>query len=260
MYTQNMTKLPDAFPGNGYKFSKAANNGTLISIILDESGSMSSARDATISGFNEFVEGQKATKDVGQAYLTVTKLNAPRIITLYKNKPIDQVEPLTYETYRPEGWTNLNDAIGTALMSIEETLSAVEESERPGVIVVIMTDGQENASKTYSTKQIKSMVAAAEAADFTFLFLGANIDAFAVGSDYGMTTQNTRSYSTDQMNQTMSSVSASASAMRSAKHAGWNTQTIYASGAVTAGFTDVETKIDHSVNRTRAAKAEVKDA
>lgn len=238
-YTTTLNDLPNAFPADKkWEFAKAYKNGTLISIILDESGSMAHAQASTIAGFNEFVDGQKRTEGAGRAYLTVTKLNAPHIHTLYKNKPIEMVEPLTARDYQPGGGTNLNDAIGSAIQNIDEVLRSVPESERPGVIVVIMTDGEENASQKYTNAQIKEMVTAGEEADYSFLFLGANIDAFSVGSAYGMGSHNTVSYDTKNMVSTLASVSASTNAMRSGKFAGMDTQTLYASGAATSGWSD----------------------
>jgi hypothetical protein len=82
------------------------------------------------------------------------------------------------------------------------------------------------------------MVKAAEKSDWTFTFLGANIDSFAVGSTFGMTAKNTVNYSTNNMTETMSAVSASTSRMRSAKFAGTSTEAIYNAGL----YTDTELK------------------
>ena len=101
-----------------------------------------------------------------------------------------------------------------------------------------MTDGEENQSRSFTRDQIKEMVAAAEAADWTFTFLGANIDSFAVGSTFGMTMQNSVNYSTTSMMETMGAVSASTTRMRSAKFAGASTQELYSGGL----YTDDERK------------------
>ena len=195
---------------------------------------MAHAQKSTIAGFNEFVNGQKSTEGAGRAYLTVTKLNAPHIHTLYKNKPIESVEPLTERDYQPGGGTNLNDAIGSAIMNVDSVLKAVPEAERPGVIIVIMTDGEENASREYTNAQIKEMVAAGEAADYSFLFLGCGIDSFSVGSSYGMSHLNTADYSTNNMSGTMNTISNVTTSMRFAKAKGLNTQEVYTSSTFTA--------------------------
>ena len=96
-----------------------------------------------------------------------------------------------------------------------------------------MTDGAENASHRFNNNQIKEMVAAAEKADWTFTFLGANIDAFAVGSTFGMNASNSINYNTNNMHETMSAVSESTVRMRLAKTAGVSTAELYSNGLYT---------------------------
>lgn len=249
-----MINLPNPFPGiqvkvntqvtttptkPQYKFKKAGKSGTLITVILDESGSMMSCQKTTISGFNEFVNGQKnADASAGTGSLTLIKFDAPQIKTEYTNRPLSEVPTLTTSNYRPNGGTNLLDAIGTAINSVNEELSKFKKKNRPGVIITIMTDGGENSSSKFNNQQIKDMVKAAEDADWTFTFLGANIDSFAVGSTFGMSMQNTVNYSTNNMAETMSALSASTTRMRSAKMSGSTTSEIYSSGL----YTDDERK------------------
>lgn len=246
--------LPNPFPGvvsamptyaqvskspDSYKFKKAGINGTLITMIIDESGSMTSCWDTTIAGFNEYVLGQKnADKSAGEASLTLMKFDAPKIHTIYVNRPLLEVPELTKDTYRPNGGTNLLDAIGDAIMSVQSVLNNQKKKDRSAVIITIMTDGGENASTRYTSDQVKAMVKAAEEADWSFVFLGANINAFAVGSTFGMSMLNSVSYSTTNMGATMASTSASTTRIRSAKMAGASTQAIYESGL----YTDSELK------------------
>jgi hypothetical protein len=98
------------------------------------------------------------------------------------------------------------------------------------------------------------MVAAGEAADFTFLFLGANIDAFSVGSIYGMNAMNTVSYNTNDMVNTMTSISESTSAMRSGKLAGMDTRALYASGTTTSGWSSPVEDTLTTTTKVRIAK------
>lgn len=243
--------LPNPFPGlvaniaaevqistpekSNIKLKRAGKNGTLIAVVLDESGSMGVCWDTTISGFNEFVAGQRSTQDTaGKAALTLIKFDAPKIHTVYADRPLDEVPDLNKETYRPNGGTNLLDAIGDAITGVNSTLSKHKKADRPGVIITIMTDGAENASKRYTNEQIKELVKAAEAKDWTFTFLGANIDAFAVGSTFGMSMSNSATYSTANMTQTMATISASTTRMRMAKAAGTSTADLYAQGLYTS--------------------------
>jgi len=221
------------------KFKKAGKNGTLIAIVLDESGSMASCQETTIAGFNEFVQGQKASETTaGAGYLTLVKFEGWKVETVYHNRPLSEVPALDQNTYRPAGGTNLLDAIGDTINNVNTVLAGSKKKDRPGVIITIMTDGEENSSRRFDNEQIKAMVKAAEAADWTFVFLGANIDAFKVGSTFGMRVSNSVNYSTANMGATMASVSASTTRMRVAKAAGITTADIYSSGL----YTDAELK------------------
>lgn len=216
------------------KFKKAGVNGTLIHFILDESGSMNSCWDTTIAGFNEFVLGQKnADASAGKASLSLTKFDAPKIHNVFTNRILSEVPELNKSNYKPNGATNLLDAIGDSIINVNSELSKLKRKARPGVIIVIMTDGGENASTKFNNEQIKNMVKAAEASDWTFTFLGANIDAFAVGSTFGMSTQNSANYSTANMVDTMATLSASTTRMRSAKMSGASTADLYNTGLYT---------------------------
>ena len=249
--------LPNPFPGlavnvnagvqistpqpatNSYKFKKAGKNGTLIAIVLDESGSMNVCRDTTITGFNEFVQGQKAAEaTAGAGYLTLVKFEGGKVDTVYHNRPLSEVPALDNSTYQPAGGTNLLDAIGDTINNVNTVLAGNKKKDRPGVIITIMTDGEENSSRRFNNEQIKAMVKAAEVADWTFVFLGANIDAFSVGSTFGMGMSNSINYSTASMGNTMTSVSASTTRMRMAKAAGVTTADIYSTGL----YTDAELK------------------
>lgn len=248
--------LPNPFPGiavpvttpqvsatpitqPSYKFKKAGKNGNLITVVLDESSSMGSCWDATLSGFNEFVQGQKtAGETAGAAALTVIKFNGFSSSTIFDAMPIENVSTLTKEQYRPSGNTNLLDAIGDAITKVNGHLQNLKKKDRPGVIITIMTDGEENSSRRYTNTQIKEMVKAAELADWTFVFLGANIDAFAVGSTFGMSAANSVNYSTQQMGATMAAISESTTRMRTAKLAGTSTLDLYSTGI----YNDAELK------------------
>jgi uncharacterized protein YegL len=217
-----------------YKFKRAGTNGNLIAVVLDESGSMMPVQAATIAGFNEFVQGQRAAEHAGAAYLTLNKFDAPQIKNVFSDRPLAEVPNLTTASYMPNGGTNLLDAIGQTIHEVDAALAARKKKDRPGVIVLIMTDGEENSSHIYSNDQIKSMVAAAEQADWSFVFLGANIDAFSVGAGFGMNALNSVNYSTDKMSGTMTALSDTTLRMRSAKMSGMDTQAVYAATSMTA--------------------------
>lgn len=219
-----------------YDFARAGKNGTLIAVVMDESGSMSPVQNQTIAAFNEFVLGQKnASKDAGKAYLTLVKFDAPAIHTVYANRPIEEVPDLNTETYSPNGGTNLLDAVGHTLAKVQNELGRhTDVEDRPGVIVLIMTDGEENSSRQFTSDEIKKMVKSAEQSDWTFTFLGANVDAFQAGDRLGMSYHNTLQYNVNNMAGTMAAAGATVAATRIAKMKGVDTQTLYAHGLYTA--------------------------
>ena len=237
--------LPNPFPAisqkviintqnnTAFKAKRAGKNGTIIAVVLDESGSMQSVKEPTLNGLNEFIQGQKSASNAGSALVTLVKFDSPDIKTIFENRDIREVTALTEKDYQPNGGTNLLDAIGTTINSVNSYLATIKKADRPGVIITILTDGYENASRSFTNTMIKQMVESCEGKDWTFVFLGANIDAFAAGSQMGFTMQNTVSYDTSNMQNTMSAVSASTIRSRVDKLSGLSTAEIYSKGIFT---------------------------
>lgn len=160
-------------------------NLTEIVFILDRSGSMSSLTDDTIGGYNAFIEQQK--KEPGEARLT-TVLFDDKYELLHDGVNLNDVAPLTHDEYFARGMTALMDAIGRTVNAVGDRLSKEDETERPGkVIVVITTDGMENASREFTKKQVKDMITCqTDKYNWQFMFLGANIDAASEAESIGI--------------------------------------------------------------------------
>jgi hypothetical protein len=161
-------------------------NYTHISVILDRTGSMESIRDDTIGGFNAFVNAQKA--EPGLASLTLVQFDSQDPYEIvHRFKPLVEVPELTRETFVPRATTPLLDAIGRGVNDLEKSLADMAEEERPSrVVMVIITDGQENASREFRKDQIEKMIKEKkEKADWQFVFLSADLaaigDALAAG-------------------------------------------------------------------------------
>ncbi|MFC6010072.1 VWA domain-containing protein [Nocardia lasii] len=103
---------------------------------------------------------------------------------VYANVPLDQVPA---PSVQPRGGTALYDALGTLVTSVGAELAARPEAERPGtVIVVVLTDGHENSSREWTHAAVKSLITQQQDVyNWTFVFLGANMDAVEVGSNLG---------------------------------------------------------------------------
>ncbi len=166
---------------------------TLVVLVLDRTGSMESSRDQIISGFNEYIEGLKNTE--GAEFLLTLLLfdkygdEHLAIDIPYKAAPLDDVKPLTRETYVPRGLTPLYDAIGHGMQVVEQG------SGYDKVIFVIMTDGEENSSKEFTRDKIFTLIDAKKGlGNWTFAFLGADQDAYAASAAIGIGAGNTMSY------------------------------------------------------------------
>jgi len=161
------------------------NNLTEIVFILDRSGSMQSLTDDTIGGFNSFVDQQK--NEPGEALLTTILFDSKYEI-LHNGTNLKDVKPLTKKEYYVRDTTALLDAIGKTINDVGHRLDNTKEENKPSqVIFVITTDGQENSSKEFTAQQIKEMVEhQTNVYNWKFVFLGANMDAVDVGSQYGI--------------------------------------------------------------------------
>lgn len=172
-------------------------NLTEIVFILDRSGSMASIAREAIGGFNGFVEAQR--KEPGEAWLSLVLFDH-EYSPVYKSVPLAQVPPLDSLTYVPRGTTALYDAVCRTITDVGQRLAATVESERPGkVILAILTDGQENASKEFGLQQVSKMIEhQTRKYNWNFLFLGANIDAAAVGASLSIPVANTVQFEATQ--------------------------------------------------------------
>eukprot|EP00386_Alphamonas_edax_P004282 GDKI01013527.1.p1 GENE.GDKI01013527.1~~GDKI01013527.1.p1 ORF type:complete len:316 (-),score=89.70 GDKI01013527.1:120-1067(-) len=200
---------PGAAPGN---------EGMLLEFILDESGSMSSVRDSTIKAFNDYLSGQKTDK-ADKCIVSLTKFDAPRIIDVYTYKVIEEAPLLNHETYNPNGGTNLLDAIGATIQRTDNYLRSLGSEEeaaakRPAVLVVVLTDGQENQSRAFSRNDVKRMIEARQAVGWTFVFLGANIDAWGEAESMGINQKNAYNFSVHNQDDLMQKMSKNTSAHR----------------------------------------------
>lgn len=149
-----------------------------IITILDRSGSMGSIRQATIDGFNLFLGQQKDQPE--DANFTLVQFDDQYEVPI-PTQSIRSVPPLTTKTYQPRGSTALNDAIGRTCKELQDRLQALAPNQHPtAVIIAILTDGFENASRYYNQHQIASLIAKHREEDkWEFIFLAANQDAIA---------------------------------------------------------------------------------
>lgn len=164
---------------------------TDVCLILDESGSMSSKYNETIVGFNEYIKGVREDLSVDRVFaITFNSMATTRV---YDGVHVSEVGDLGKGNYNPRGTTPLYDAIGRTL----ETMVGNQ------MFVVVITDGQENASTEYNRDSIKAMIESREAQGWDFIFLGADFDAWGQARGLGITRGKTLSFSGAQMREGM---------------------------------------------------------
>ena len=160
-------------------------NLTELVFILDKSGSMSGLEKDTIGGFNSLLDQQR--KVDGECVIT-TVLFDNRYELLHDRIDIRAVQPITGKEYFVGGSTALLDAIGKTIHKIGTVQKNTAEAYRAEkVMFVIITDGEENASRHYSSMQIREMIQRQkERYGWEFIFLGANIDAVDTAGRFGI--------------------------------------------------------------------------
>jgi uncharacterized protein YegL len=173
-------------------------NLTEIVYILDRSGSMGGLEADTIGGFNSMMEKQK--KADGEAVVS-TVLFDDVCEVLHDRVPLDKVEKMTDQQYYVRGCTALLDAVGGAIHHIGNIHKYAREEDRPAkTIFVITTDGMENASKNYSYDKIQKMVKKQQKKfGWEFIFIGANIDAYAEAQRLGVRKDRAVNYVHDEI-------------------------------------------------------------
>lgn len=182
---------------------------TRIHVILDRSGSMESCLNDTIGGFNSFLRQQKnITSD--SAYLSLYQFNNNYEI-IYQDKNINEVPDLTIDTFIPNGQTALLDAIGKTINSVNEYSYTTEDT----VIIVIITDGEENSSCYFEKNIINKMIEEKKQKGWQFVFLGANQDAIEEGAKLGIGANSSLSYAVEDSQEAFQSISQAISRVRS---------------------------------------------
>lgn len=166
---------------------------TDVTIILDRSGSMASVARETLTGFNRFLADQRGRPGAGT--MTLVQFD-DRYEILYCEQPFDTAPELTSETFVPRGSTALLDAIGHTIAATADRLAGRAEEDQPDTIVlVILTDGLENASQHYTMQRVSEMIGhQKEAFGWRFIFLGANQDAIESAGDLGIAADSALTY------------------------------------------------------------------
>lgn len=145
---------------------------------------MSKIEDDTKGGFNVFLQEQR--EEDGTATVTLYDFN-DTVELVYRDRPIEDAPKLTNENYKPGGKTALHDAITRAIDETADSIETQAEKNQPdNVIIVVLTDGKENASETPQDVVRDRVENRRDEHDWEFLFIGANQDAALTAEEMGM--------------------------------------------------------------------------
>lgn len=146
-------------------------------IIIDESGSMESIKNQAISGLNETIQTiRKAQTDFPEQehFVSLVSFNSGGIKTIHDCIPANEISEIEAEKYNPNYGTPLFDAMGFSIKDLQQHVAPDNK-----VLITIITDGYENASREYNGATIKALVEELKSKGWIFTYIGANQDAIA---------------------------------------------------------------------------------
>lgn len=169
-----------------------------IHFLLDRSGSMAAMAPDVVGGFNAFLASQQA--QAGRSRMTLVQFDSGDPFEVLTDAlPLARVRPLTERTFRPRGGTPLWDAVGELV-----TRASVRQQQRRALgkkaeetVVAVYTDGEENQSVRFDGATIRRLIEAKKEEGWTFVFLGAGLDAYAEGGRIGVGVGSTQSFAPD---------------------------------------------------------------
>lgn len=162
-------------------------------IILDKSGSMESIRQAAVDGFNETLAGiKKAQEKYAESqehFVSLLTFCDCEKKFVFDKVPVAEARKLTLDDYEPCCCTPLYDAMGFTLTTMRNHVKKVDDAV---VVVTIITDGYENASKEYTGAAVKKLVEELKGEGWTFTYMGANQDSVEVA--FNLSIRNSRNF------------------------------------------------------------------
>lgn len=191
---------------------------TYYQLIVDASGSMSNVREQTLNALNDqirTIQGLQSELPEQEILVSLCFFNTETSAVFTHLRP-GQAPQLEWSQYMTNGSTALLDALGACIHQTEKIISPIDD-----VVMVVLTDGEENASQFYTFRQVADMVSRLKKTErWTFSFLGADFDSWSVARRLNIDRDEVRSYDKRNMNLAMEDVSTAMSEFLYMKEAG----------------------------------------
>ena len=157
-----------------------------VVFLLDRSGSMDIIKGSTIENFNAYLHDLKTEKDLT---FTLVQFDSVSRDIVHYGLPIAEMPLLTAETFEPRAGTPLIDA---AVLTIRRAQEVYKPDDK--VIITILTDGHENASRKFAVADLHELIAHVESHGWEVMYIGAGIDAYHDAGLFGIAVGKTMSY------------------------------------------------------------------
>lgn len=188
------------------------NTKSIYHFIVDQSGSMAGLEDQTIEGFNAQLRTIKQLKEdfPENEYIVSVTYFESTVMDIIRFGKVEEIPLLSRENYKPLTATALLDAIGHAISSIQENYGDEINENNASVVVVILTDGYENASRRFNYEQIATKIDQLnETKKWIFTFLGAGINSQSITERINIKSANVASFDRTEYSAVLDRVSRS---------------------------------------------------
>jgi uncharacterized protein YegL len=199
------------------------NKKTIYHFVVDQSGSMSGSEGPTIEGFNSQLKTLQQLKSEypDNEYIVSVTYFEDDVMDIVKFASIEQIQMLSRENYRPGGLTALLDGIGKSIEAIRSKYDQEIKEDLASVVMVILTDGGENASRFYTRNRIADTIKELDVTGkWTFSFLGADLNALEASENLNIREENIISFSKENYDGIMNQMSSSIRNYESMKNMG----------------------------------------
>jgi Mg-chelatase subunit ChlD len=165
---------------------------THVCLVLDRSGSMQAIHDDALGGVNSYITNAKQDRALYESRFSMITFSSESVETIRESEIMETVKPIGSEEYRCSGWTPLYDAIGRGIGILDEAMKGKTDAM---AILVILTDGQENASREFTHEKISALLKTRQEQGWLITFLGEGLDVAKQGTNLGTYAANVAAYS-----------------------------------------------------------------